>query len=1075
MEMSASVTNLGAGDLLKDLHAALSAIEKLNLPRAEPAIRGLVERLGDLIDIVGSFDSLATKERRHPSVHLNIRSANALLHLQSVLSSTEAINEECSLFIQPLPSAIQAIAHEWDVAGCITTESRLEHQTWYHETSQALAVLAEALRASFTAIDLLQYQHIADEDTSSLKATQLHFQIGLIEKRLHLSDHFDSDTVRAAIEATRAITIHIPPVPNQHFHIPRRLTPYFTGRGPQLAELERAFQDPTKPSQQRFVIYGLSGAGKTELACKFAEACRQNFWGVFSVIGSSPKDASDSYAQIAFLAGVEPNERAVKNWLSTRALPWLLILDNVDDDEIDIEQLLPEGPTGCILITTRNLAHRTYGNAGARYLELPIMQPDEAQELIITAAEEPKPWSVVVLDSAQSICQALGFLPLALDQAAKAILHRICEWTGYLAYFDRQFERIRRTRKSFQDNNSLKVFSTYEILYESLESSSNETYHDAIELLHIFSYFHFDNIRLDVLVNSATNPLKEQEQQSEDAIQEGGVLKKLVNPRRKPWKMFLREIRAELNWRLATLVPMPKVLRNQDRLSLQALEGEVEDRLRTALSVLTQRSLVMRQDRSTDGYSMHPLVHKWVRERPKMTTSYQALWCEISITALAWSIRRPPHGDTEEEARVRRELLPHIRHVRECQAVIVRRLQENVARANRPVWRAKPHYGRPEIEQDVRFSRVYAETGNFTEARALQERALSFVSRRLGLDHPAAIMLSLFLSKTMWEMSEIDEATQRQRQAYQLCVSTWGDDHPLTLDISESLGSALYLKGRWAEASTLHEGNMKKYQALYGEKHEKTLKAVRNYARLLFRRMEYEEATRLHQRVWEGMRETLGETHLETLTSQEDLAMSYLRFEYEDPDPSHEKTLTKSHEDMAFVYEQRSKLLGKEHPYVLLASLFFARLKSALGRHEEAEKMISTGLEVAERNLGKEHIGVLMAKAIYADILTKLKRFAEAESIFYNLIDKSWYSRLADEDGDHPDRLSYLYFLAKCLEEQGKYEEALKISEDFLAGLGSIGGKGAGMRHKVRELGEKRVERLRGKMKSLPGDNLIEI
>ena len=50
----------------------------------------------------------------------------------------------------------------------------------------------------------------------------------------------------------------------------------------------------------------------------------------------------------------------------------------------------------------------------------------------------------------------------------------------------------------------------------------------------------------------------------------------------------------------------------------------------------------------------------------------------------------------------------------------------------------------------------------------------------------------------------------------------------------------------------------------------------------------------LHQIVWAGMRETLGETHLETLTSQEDLSMSYLRFEYEDAEASPGEALTES-------------------------------------------------------------------------------------------------------------------------------------------------------------------------------------
>jgi tetratricopeptide (TPR) repeat protein len=887
------------------------------------------------------------------------------------------------------------------------------------------------------------------------------------------------------------VTVYIPPMPNQHFVIPRQVRTYYTGRKAHLAKLEAAFHDPTLPTQQVFVIYGLSGSGKTELAFRYAEEFRHKFWGVFYVDGTSEKHAVTSYVTIATLGGVAPNEKAAKHWLITRALPWLLIIDNVDEEKIRIDELLPHGAKGCCIITTRNPAHVEHGNVGSRFLELLPMEPEEAETLIMKAAEEPKPWPILIVDSARTICQALGFLPLALDQAAKAIRHGICSWAEYLIYFDRQIRRIRRNlhgransrsreQEYAQENkHSINVFSTYEILYESLQSSRKASYRDAVELLHVFSYFHFQNIRLDVLINSAVNSLKEEEQQRKEASEMEDVLKKLEKPPRTPWPMFLRELRAFARMKMATPTPLPGVLRNRDRLGLNALEDEVHVRLREALGVLIERSLVMRQDRATGRYSMHRLVHKWVRERPEMSTSHQALWCQISMTTLAYSIRRPPHGDTEDESRTRRELLPHIRHVFEHHKNIEQRLEENAAQAGRLWWVTKS-YGRLEAEQDVRFARVYGETGHFDEARKLQERALAFVSARLGPDHPIAIGLSLLVSQSLWELSEMDKAAQRQRQARQLCVDTWGDDHPLTLDVTDLLGSVLYFKGRWLEAQSLHICNTEKLKKLYGEKNEKTLKSIRNTARLYYRWMDYKKATELYQLSWEGMKDIRGDTHLEALFSLEDLAMSYVRFE-EDTNPRREEHLALSHQYMQIVYDQRKEQLGAEHPYTLLAILFFARTKSEMCLHEEAETMIVEGLKVAERNIPKEHIALLMARTIYAQVLTKLKKYAQAESIFYTLIDKAKYSQLADEDGDHPDRLSNLWLLERCLEEQGKFEEALKTCEEFQAGLASIGGQGAGMKHKMRLKVRERIPQLRERIEKdrgiakLPQGPLVEL
>ncbi|KAI1262302.1 hypothetical protein F5Y18DRAFT_397927 [Xylariaceae sp. FL1019] len=1071
---------LGARSFLNDLQSAQKALESLKITVAPPeVVTSLTEQIDDLIEVAASFDHMATTERRNPSAHASLYSAGSLLHLESVVESTTEVVDECSLFTQLLQSTVEATTRERSENGYITSDIQLENQAWYEEVHQDLRLRAEVLRALFTAIDLLQYQNKADELSETLQkrsstSTQLHFQIGLVEQRLGPKGHQGTDIVKNAVRAAKAVTVYIPPFPNKHFVIVRPVRSYFTGRDKQLSKLEAAFQDPTQPCQLRFVIYGLSGSGKTELAFKFADIHRHLFWGVFFVDGSSRKNASSSYAEIATLGGVEPNERAAKNWLATRDLPWLLIIDNVDREEIDVDELLPPGTKGCVLITTRNPALMTYGNAGDRYLELMAMEPQDAELLIIKAAEEPRPWPQLVVDSATSICYALGFLPLALVQAAKAILNGICGWPEYLTFYEKQIQRLRRTlrgrgrsnsrgrKRLDDDSDSLNVFSTYEILYESLESSQKERYQDAVELLHVFSFFHFQNIRLDVLIGSATNYLKEELQQKEDEKQQRELYKRLSKPPRQPWMMFFRELRAFLNNNSLTTtpIPLPVVLRNPTRLGLGDLEIEVEVRLRHALGVLIERSLVVKQDRTTDRYSMHRLVHKWVRERPEMSTAHQALWCHVSMTTLAMSIRRPPHGDNEAENQARRELVPHVRHVMDHDAALRQKLKENAA-MTRLRWSVNVTYGRLQVEQDVRFSRVYAETGNFKEARELQQRALTYVSHRLGPDHPIAISLSLFLCKTLWEMSEMDIAAQMQREARQLCLTTWGDNHPLTLDVTDLLGSALYFKGRWGEATSLHTDNSRKLSILYGEKHEKTLLSLRNLARLYYRYMDYDKATALHRQVWTGLKETLGETHLETLMSLEDFAMSYLRYDVEHADTMQNENLTQSQKDMKFVFEQRKQRLGSEHPYTLLAILNLGRVKSELGEHQEAETMIRDGFIVAERNLGKEHIGVLMAKTIYAQVLMKLAKLDEAEIMLYALIDKERYNKLADKDGDHPDRLTNMYFLSKCLEDQGKLDRSLQMCEDFVVGITAIGGEGRGLMHKSLPKMRERIARLR--------------
>ena len=833
-------------------------------------------------------------------------------------------------------------------------------------------------------------------------------------------------------------------------------------------------EDRTHSGQKRFVIYGLAGSGKTELALKYAEERQDSYWGVFFIDGSSRKNASGSYAEIATVGGVEPNERAAKNWLLTRDLPWLLIVDSVDDDEVQLDELLPAGTKGSILITSRNPGHKTYGNVGKRYLELQLMEKDEANELILKAAEEPTPWSLQIENAASAICHALGFLPLALVHAARAILLGPSTWTGYLRDYERHTQQIRRERfrrhsrsrsrdskQSDRDDDNINVFSSYEILYQSLEASQEQKFQDAVELLHIFSYFHFQNIRLDILISAAINPIKEAKQREVETRGDKDLQKKISKPRPKYWSEWLQEVALLLRGYLDTPAPLPAALKNTDGLSPNVLEDEVSVRLSKALTVLMTRSLVMRQDRIEGRYSMHPLVHKWARERPDTAVAQQALLCQTAITTLAKSILRPPLGETDNERSMRRELRAHIDHARQCQIIIQERLEENRSLI-KPFWPVlKTQFGRLQADESARFSRVYSECGLFQEALQLQYKTLEFLVRMLGESHPLTVRVTLIVSGSLWELTRMAEATQLQRRALQVCVDSLGEDHPLTLEVAELLGLALHMKGRWAEALRIHQTNVEKMTNLYGEQHEKTLKSLRSVARLHYRYMEYDRATELHQGIWKGMKKRLGETHLETLICLEDLAMSYYRYEADPPDQPSEQDLYKSHERMQFVLEQRKRILGKEQPYTLLATLYLAQVKAALGQYEEAERMIREGLPIAERNLGEEHTAVLAAKASYARLFIQMGRYEDAEKILRALIDKPQYRQVSDDDGDHPDRIAAIWFLSGCLEKQERYREALEATEEVVAALQKIGGQGQGARHKIAIKAQEKMSELR--------------
>ena len=89
----------------------------------------------------------------------------------------------------------------------------------------------------------------------------------------------------------------------------------------------------------------------------------RSFWGVFWIDGRSRQLLKQTLLQnVARVRGVDANEKAALHWLSNLEERWLLIIDNADDPGIGLDDYLPKGNRGHVLITTRNPTNQSYGN-----------------------------------------------------------------------------------------------------------------------------------------------------------------------------------------------------------------------------------------------------------------------------------------------------------------------------------------------------------------------------------------------------------------------------------------------------------------------------------------------------------------------------------------------------------------------------------------------------------------------------------------------------------------------------------------------------------------------------------------
>ena len=448
------------------------------------------------------------------------------------------------------------------------------------------------------------------------------------------------------------------------------------------------------------------------------------FWGVFSVDATSLETAKKSFAIIAKIGGVELNDCAARSWLGDLKNPWLLIIDNVNDPEMNIADLFPVGERGFILINTQVPQNTKHGTVGKKSFVIDELEEQAATQLLLKAARIKTPWDKKTEDGANMICKSLGYLPLALIHAGSAIAARLCKLEGYLDLFEwiwkdqRAKNRWHPDSDEYEDSETyLQVYASYEILYSKLESkaSGERTSHisDALDLLKIFSFFNHESIRIDLLSTAAKNSLPSPLRQDD---------------RRKTWiqlsQSTLKEVVFALRINYRSQPVLPQMLRNVVDESINLYEFEA--RLQGAMNVLKQYSLITYHD-ETDSYSMHRLVHLWARMRPQMSLGDQAVWAQVAMNTIINSISIPLAGiPSKEDLVFHRSLLPHIMNIRKRQSEIRDLIQENQRRFRRIVPVVVPKSDLEVVDRDqavqcIKLSYVYTICGKWDEALVLQQ------------------------------------------------------------------------------------------------------------------------------------------------------------------------------------------------------------------------------------------------------------------------------------------------------------------------------------------------------------------
>ncbi|KAF7333242.1 FabD/lysophospholipase-like protein [Mycena sanguinolenta] len=274
-------------------------------------------------------------------------------------------------------------------------------------------------------------------------------------------------TSSAMVQASQAVN-HCPP-PSQIFY----------GRQKILDSMHQFFAQDTG-KQKRYVLYGLGGAGKTQIALKFIEKWT-HFTDRLLVDASNPDTIEAGLKNIAMTKQAGNSSQDALIWLASKPEEWLLFFDNADDPTVNLNQFFPKSNCGNVIITSRNHGARIHG----AHSEVSNMEESDAVALLLECAHYETSSTNEPL--AAEIVKALWYFPLAIVQAGAFISESEALGTYLDLFLKNQNDLLRRKSTQTHDDYAWAVYTTWEMSFGKLSPP-------AAMFLRLCSFLHQDDI-----------------------------------------------------------------------------------------------------------------------------------------------------------------------------------------------------------------------------------------------------------------------------------------------------------------------------------------------------------------------------------------------------------------------------------------------------------------------------------------------------------------------------------------------------------------------------------------------------
>ena len=544
------------------------------------------------------------------------------------------------------------------------------------------------------------------------------------------------------------------------------------------------------------IVWGLGGAGKSQLVSKYLQEYRNDYSATFWVEAGQKESLERDFLQIyQSLYGLKERHGedavkiddavlGVKDWFYGRSGRWLLVFDSADsiDDEddpafIDLKHFLPNASSVHIIITTTS--SKAKGMTSLPPIQVGSMMVSEAVELFSTCSGYDSTTDQAKIEMIEMIVQELGCLALAITLAGSYVSETHLELDKYLEEFrHRRKEMLDEKAENLVHGYSKSVLATWESSFRAITKRSV----NASRLLMLLAFIHYDDIRLNLFERAMKSTPK-------DEHKENGSANKLL------WQstVFSKD-----------LIDIPMI--------------------REAFRVLESFSFIQwRKDQRS--YAMHRLVHACTYE--SLDRESQGTFCTAALGLLAAVLRYWP-AEPENKAR----LIPH--------------LMANFSSVS-TVYRIMNDDDKPILDPLGRIGMFLDATGRWTETYAVIAFQFSQMEKLYGKKHPDTLISMKNLANVLSSQGRYEEAEEMHRQALALMEMVLGKKHPDTLISMNNLAMVLSSRGKDQEAEEMHRQALVLKETVLGKKHPSTLTSMNNLAEVLSSRGKVQEAEEMHR------------------------------------------------------------------------------------------------------------------------------------------------------------------------------------------------------------------------------------